>query len=180
MNKYCIYKKSDGDIEVWKYIEDIEEVESIWYIRDAIEKYGEENILPICMNKAGCYHQCYKPECIAIIESNVWPSMSTHPELFTTMINKNGFNCGWIDPLGNTYHCHYMEHASLAAELVLMFYAEEYTNSSLVKQHINSPDDFLLTKGWIRVNGLGADEYFCCDKYVSKEALKKLIELRSK
>ena len=35
--KYCIYKKSWGDIEAWEYIDDLEEACQYWYVRDVIE-----------------------------------------------------------------------------------------------------------------------------------------------
>ena len=81
-NKYCIYKKPWGDIEAWEYIDDVEEASSYWYVRHAIDKYGVEGTLPICMNKNGGYHTVNKEEVIAIIESDTWPSIASHRELF--------------------------------------------------------------------------------------------------
>ena len=72
-----------------------------------------------------------------------------------------------------------MGHASLAKELVTMNYAIEYTNSVLVKNGINAPDDFLLNKGWIKVlSGNPAHIYF--DEYTTDAAIKKLIEVEGK
>lgn len=177
--KYCIYKKPWGDIEAWEYIDDLEEAMSFWYVRMAIDKYGIESTMPICMNKNGGYHTFCKPECIAIIESDTWPSLSSHYELFKGIINNEKFNYGWIDHLGNTYSCQYMEHASLAHELVTMNYKIEYTKSALVENGINAPDDFLLNKGWIKVlRGNPAHIYF--DEYTTDAAVKKLIEVESK
>lgn len=175
--KYCIYKKPWGDIEAWEYIDDLEEAMSYWYVRMAIDKYGVENTLPICMNKMGGYHTFYKPECVAIIESDTWPSLSSHYDLFKGIINNEKFNYGWIDILGNTYSCNYMGHAALASELVTMNYKVEYTNSVLVKEGINAPDDFLLKKGWIKVLS-GNPAYIYYDEYTTNTALEKLLEVK--
>jgi hypothetical protein len=178
MSKYCIYKKPWGDIEAWEYIDDVEEAQSYWYVRHAIDKYGVEGTLPICMNKNGGYHTVNKEEVIAIIESDTWPSIASHRELFKDIVNNDKFNYGWIDTLGNTYSCRYMQHASLASDLVAMQYPNEYTKK-VVEDHINAPDDFLLYKGWIKVlSGNPAHIYF--DKYTSDAALNKLLEVESR
>jgi hypothetical protein len=177
--KYCIYKKPYGDIEVWEYIDDLEEACQYWYIRDVIEKYGVDEVMPIVMNKVGGYHTFYKPDCIAIIESDTWPSIASHYDLFKSIINSKNFNYGWIDPLGNTYKCQMYGHTSLAKDLVTLNYAEEYSKSKLVKEHIDAPDDFLLSKGWIKVlNGKPSCVYN--DDTVTKKALKKLLEIESR
>ena len=174
--KYCIYKRPWGDVEAWEYIDDLEEAKSYWYIRMSLDKYGVEGTMPVCMNKMGGYHQFWQPDCIAIIESDTWPSLSSHYDLFRGLINSKNFNYGWIDHLGNTYACRYMGHASLASELVTMNYKMEYTNSVIVESGINAPDDFLLKKGWIKVlSGTPAHIYF--DEYVTDVALKKLLEV---
>jgi hypothetical protein len=178
MAKYCIYKKSWGDIEAWEYIDDVEEACQYWYIRDVIKKYGAEKVLPIAMNKVGGYHSVFTDEVIAIIESDTWPSLSSHYELFKDLINNEKFNYGWIDSLGNTYTCRYMGHAALAADLVTLFYLEEFKNSELYINGINAPDDFLLEKGWIKVlKGNPAQIYY--DEKVSKKALNKLLEIKN-
>lgn len=177
-NKYCIYKKPWGDIEAWEYIDDMGEAMEYWFVRLAISRYGAEGVLPICMNKCGGYHTFYEPECIAIIESDTWPSLSSHYDLFKGIINNEKFNYGWIDPLGNTYSCQYMGHASLASELVTMNYKIEYTDY-IVKDKINAPDDFLLNKGWIKVlSGQPAHIYF--EDKVSDAALKKLLKVEAR
>lgn len=178
-NKYCIYKRADGDIECWEYIDDLEEAMQYWYVSMAIDKYGVEDTMPICMNKCGGYHSFYKPECIAIIESDTWPSLSTHYDLFRSIVNNENFKYGWIDPLGNTYMCQYMEHASLATELVTINYPNEWTRYITSEDSYNNPDDFLLNKGWIKVlTGDPAHIYY--DRYVTDEALRKLMEVEDK
>ena len=175
--KYCIYKRSWGDIEAWEYIDDLEEAMKDWYVRMAIDKYGVEDTMPICMNKCGGYHTCIKSECIAIIESDTWPSLSSHYDLFKGIVNSDRFNYGWIDPLGNTYSCQYMGHASLASELVTINYKVEYTRKA-VEDRINAPDDFLLNKGWIKVL-TGKPAYIYYDRYVTDTALNKLMSVKT-
>ena len=177
--KYCIYKKPWGDIECWEYIDDLDEAMGYWYVRLAIDKYGVEDTMPICMNKCGGYHSFYESECIAIIESDTWPSLSSHPDIFKGIINNRHFNYGWIDTLGNTYSCQYMGHASLAQDLVVMNYKIEYSKSTLVKEKINAPDEFLLQKGWIKVF-TGNPSHVFYDRYVTDAALKKLLEVEDK
>ena len=177
--KYCIYKKPWGDIEAWEYIDDLEEAMSYWYIRLSIDQYGVEGTMPVCMNKCGGYHQFYEPECIAIIESDTWPTLSSHYDLFKGIVNNKNFNYGWIDHLGNTYSCQYMGHASIANELVTMNYKVEYTQSALIEQGINAPDDFLLYKGWIKVlSGQPAHIYF--EECTTDAALRKLLDVEGK
>lgn len=43
--KYCIYKKSWGDVEAWEYIDDLDEARSYWYVSQAIDKYGIEDTI---------------------------------------------------------------------------------------------------------------------------------------
>jgi hypothetical protein len=178
-NKYCIYKKPWGDVEAWEYIDDLDEAMSFWYVRDAIDKYGIEETMPICMNKCGGYHTFNKKECIGIIESDTWPSLSSHYDLFKIKINHPKFDYGWIDTLGNTYLCSYMEHASLASELVTMNYPKEYTEYRLKEDGINAPDEFLLNKGWIKVLR-GNPAHIFYDSYVTDVALSKLLEVENK
>ena len=179
MTKYVIYKKSYGTVEAWEYVDSIEEASEYWYIKDAIRKYGAKEVLPVAINKMGGYHTVNEEEVIAIIESDTWPSLSSHYALFQGIVNNPKFDYGWIDLLGNTYSCNYMGHASLASDLVTMNYKVEYTKSKLVEEGINAPDDFLLNKGWIKVlSGNPAHIYF--DAKVSDLALKKLLEIESK
>jgi hypothetical protein len=177
--KYCIYKKPWGDIEAWEYIDDIKEAVKYWYVCDAIDKYGVNDVMPICMNKCGGYHSFYEPECIAIIESDTWPSLSSHYDIFKIKINNPKFNYGWIDNLGNTYICSYMEHAAIASDLVKLHYPAEYSKSSLVENKINAPDEFLLEKGWIKVFS-GDPSHIFYDRFVTNDALKKLSEVENR
>lgn len=177
MAKYCVYDKGNAHpIEVWEYIDDLEEALQYWYVRQAIKKYGVDKVMPICMNKCGGYHTCWKPDVKCIIEADEWPNISTHRELFLKDINNPSFRCGWIDTLGNTYMCSYMGHASLASSLVLISHKETYTKWRVKNNGINAPDDFLLEMGWIKV--CDSSPYHICfyDK-TTNEAISKLDEV---
>lgn len=46
--KYCIYKKSWGDVEAREYIDDLDDLDearSYWYVSQAIDKYGIEDTI---------------------------------------------------------------------------------------------------------------------------------------
>ncbi len=177
MPKYCIYDKGPGEpIEVWEYIDDVKVASSYWYVKYAIDKYGVDDVMPICMNKCGGYHTCYMPQVKCIIEADAWPSIASHKELFLNNINNPSFSCGWIDSLGNTYLCNYMQHASLAADLVVMYYKQEYTKYKLAHNNINAPDDFLIDKGWIKVFNSPPYHAVLYDK-ATDAAIKKLDEV---
>lgn len=50
-------KRGDsGKLEVWQYIDTIEEANRYFYIARVIEKYGVKEILPIAMNRVGGFH----------------------------------------------------------------------------------------------------------------------------
>ena len=180
MPKYCVYDKGPHmPLEVWEYIDDLKEALQYWYVQLAIDKYGVEDVMPICMNKVGGYHTCWKPDVKCIIEADEWPSIASHKELFSHNINNPEFSCGWIDTLGNTYMCNYMQHASLAHDLVVMCYKQEYTTYKEAHNNINVPDDFLIDKGWIKVFNSPPYHAVLYDR-ASNEAIAKLDEVERK
>lgn len=64
-------------------------------------------------------------------------------------------------------------------ELVTINYPNEWTRYITSEDSYNNPDDFLLNKGWIKVlTGDPAHIYY--DRYVTDEALNKLIEVENK
>lgn len=181
MKKYCIYEKPNDDVEVWEYIDDLEEAMSYWYIADAIRKYGVNEVMPVVMNKCGGYHTCYKPYVKCIIEADEFPTIATHKELFSKSVNSPNFICGWIDTNGNTYNCQYMQHSSLASDLVLLMYKQEYTKWKIREENhlLDAPDDFLLEKGWIKV--FNSPPYHCVFyEKASDKGLKKLDEIEKR
>ncbi len=180
MAKYCIYDKGEAfPLEVWEYIDDLKEAASYWYVRMAIDKYGVDDVMPICMNKCGGYHTCYKPDVKCIIEADEWPSIATHRELFTRDVNNPHFDCGWIDPSANTYICNYMGHARLAESLVELMHKKEYLKWRRDNKLVSAPDDFLLEKGWIKVLSSTPHHIVFYDK-TTDAAIKKLDEVEKK
>ena len=175
MDKYCIYKNPNGELEVWEYIDDIEEANKYWYVKQFLDKYGIEDNLPICMNKLGGFHPCDKSRMIAIIESDHFPNIVENKDLFSHQINNPDFNYGWIDQEGNTYSCRYMQHTSLASDFCRYLYSESYSKWRI--GNIDIPDDFLISMGWIKVDRDG--EVFKYEK-VSVKALDKLEQCRIK
>lgn len=176
MKKYAILQHTPTDpVEVWRYIDDIEEAKKYWYVQISLDKYGVEGTMPICMNKMGGYHQLYKPWLKCIVEAEDFPTIATHKHLFTNNINHSKFSCGWIDPQGNTYMCHYMGHASLASDLCDLYYKETFIKWKHENLY-NAPDDFLLQIGWIKVFDSPPYHAVLYDK-VTDEAIKKLDEV---
>lgn len=176
MKKFAVLEKSPEDpLEVWEYIDDIEEAKKYWYVRVSLDKYGVEGTMPICMNRMGGYHQLYKPYLKCIIEAEDFPTIRTHKDLFQRHINNPKFHCGWIDTQGNTYICNYMGHARLASELVELFYEDVFKKWKM--EHLyNAPDDFLIETGWIKVFDSPPYHAVLYDK-ATDEAIKKLDEI---
>lgn len=180
MAKYVIYKQGeDMPLEVWQYIDDVKEASKYWYVRDAIDKYGFNDVMPIVMNEAGGYHTCYQPYVKCIIESDYWPALHTHKELFNDDINSPSFRCGWIDPLGNTYKCDYMGHLCLAESLCKLYHEMAFNKWKIAHNNLNAPDDFLIEKGYIKVFNSPPYHAVLYDK-VSEKALKTLDDLEIK
>ena len=70
MMKQWVIKKSHynpGSLEVWEYITDVDEAMSYWYVHKAILEYGEDEIMPIAMNRLGGYHTL-KPDNPSIVK----------------------------------------------------------------------------------------------------------------
>ena len=178
MKKFALLQHTPEDpLEVWEYIDDINEANKYWYVRKAIREIGADKILPICMNKLGGYHTLYKPHLKCIVEAEDFPSIATHPHLFTSDINNPNFSCGWIDLQGNTYLCSYMGHLTLAEDLVAMCYKEDYQKWEIENRY-RAADDFLIQKGWIRVSN-SYPYHTVLLEITTDEALRKLLEVMS-
>lgn len=178
MNKYCIYDKN-GDYEVWKYIDDIDEARQYWYIGSYLNKYGEQE-MPICMNKSGGFHSCQKEYVKCIIEAEEFPSLSSHYDLLESrIVNTPDFNCGWIDTLGNTYKNDTYDHLPMAQDLVLMNYKQEWSKYYLAKNCLNMPDQFLLDKGWVKVDKSHPHFIYDIEK-LTNETAKTMQSLQEK
>ena len=140
MKKWVIKKNQAGTLEVWRYIDTIKEAEKYWYVMYAIERHGEDEILPIAMNSMGGYHSLnYDIEhgnIVNIIESDTEPLIGHDVELTHT------FDYGWVSPECKPFVCAYGGHLTLAAKLAFMKYQYEEA----------TPDDYLLQNGWAKVN----------------------------
>lgn len=141
LKKYMIIESPyNGSKAVWEYIDDLDEAMSYWYVRQAIEKYGVESMMPIVMNKLGGYHT-HKPDApdvVDIIESYDWPDLNAW-ELYPR--NRKDFKTGWISPTGDTYSCDVFDHVDCAMKLARQLYGEHTATLA---------DDFLLRIGWFK------------------------------
>lgn len=141
LKKYMLIRGYDGVVQVWEYIDDLEEAMSYWYVKQAIEKYGVESMMPIVMNKHGGYHT-HRPDdedVIDIIESVGWPKLKLWQQYPK---NSQDFRTGWVSPTGDTYKCAVYEHIDCAMAIAEQLYGE-HTKTIC--------DDFLLKAGWFKV-----------------------------
>lgn len=143
-----VIKRGDSDkLEVWRYIDTIEEASKYWYVKDAMEKYGVEDVLPIAMNSRGGYHSLKwdieNNNIVQIIESEEKPILDLASVWF---VNSKNFKCGWVSPDCMTYSCDWMEHISLANHICQVIYHRYDSSLS---------DEFLFNHGWIKVYSEG-------------------------
>lgn len=140
--KWAIVKDGEKKI-VRRYIDNIEEIKNsrYWYIEEAIQKYGEKEVLPVGINSKGGYCTLSKNEIIEIIDQEYPPKLSLG-EMYT--INSKNFRYGWLSPDCIRYGCDYGEHYQLAIKICEEFFPDEI---------IVHEDDFLEQKGWIKVDG---------------------------
>lgn len=140
MKKFMLIRSYSGATECWEYIDDLDEAMSYWYVRQAIEKYGVESMMPIVMNKLGGYHT-HKPDAddvIKIIEAPDWPDLKVW-EMYP--MNRPDFRTGWIAPNGDTYKCDIFDHLDCAEALATQLYGK-HTKTIC--------DQFLLKCGWFK------------------------------
>lgn len=150
MRKWII-KKNDvtGKLEVWEYIDTVEEANKYWYVKRAIRESSVEEVLPIAMNPLGGYHSLHYDieagNIVEIVESENPPALNLSD---AWGINEPDFNRGWIAPDCTTYSCGYMEHYALARDICRVKYNKT--------GELNF-EDLLTDKGWIRVCHWGWD-----------------------
>lgn len=140
MKKFMLIRSYSGATECWEYIDDLEEAMSYWYVRQAIEKYGVESMMPIVMNKLGGYHT-HRPDAddvIKIIEAPDWPDLKVW-EMYP--MNSDKFRTGWIAPNGDTFMCDVYDHVDCAQALATQLYGG-HTKTIC--------DSFLLKCGWFK------------------------------
>lgn len=177
MSKRWAFKQTPGGVEVWRYMDSIEEVRDYPYVMDAINKYGEKDVLPILMNSLGGYHTAPLDKIIEIVECNTRPDFS-HPQLQRHLINTPDFCCGWISPEGVTYSCHHYGHLDLAEELCRGFNLKWGFTSLECKHWYYAPDEVLMQNGWIKIDA--SRNHYCFWDKVTDKACAKLDELDKK
>ena len=173
MKKWAILNNY-GDYEVWRLLETEDDIKPYAYIQYAIDKYGWDDVMPVCMNSVGGYHSLDKDKLVEIIEADTKPSWTNYEFLKNYVINNQYFNCGWISPNGDTYMCHYSGHLDMAEKLVDFYYDEQYRLYRKTSQ-VNAPDDFLLNIGWIKIDS--SKNHYCLWDKVSDKAMEKLDSL---
>lgn len=141
--KWVIKKGISGKLEVWEYIDTVEDASEYWYVKQAMRKYGVENVLPIAMNDYGGYHSLKHDietgNIVKVVEQDNKPVLDLSDRYY---VNDADFHCGWVSPDCNTYSCGYMEHLDLAEDICEFVYKRFGDNRC---------DDFLLEQGWIKV-----------------------------
>lgn len=180
MKKWA-FKQVPGAIEVWRYIDNIEECKPYYYVLDAIRKYGEKDVLPILMNSMGGYHSAPMDQIVKIVESDTKPSYND-PLLAKYFIDTDDFCCGWISPEGKTYSCNHYGHLDCAERLCTDFNLK--WGYGVIKSKIkgledlhtyNAPDEVLLNNGWIKIDA--SKNHYCLWDKVTDKACAKLDEL---
>ena len=169
--KWAYKKTAWGNVELWEYIDDIDKARSYFYIREAIDKYGAEKVMPVLMNDVGGYHSAPMEEIIAIVESETKPTL-TEQNKYKKIIDNPEFECGWIAPNCTTYSCGYMEHAGMAENICKMF------GYAIKKNGIYAPDDTLLELGWVKI--LNDGHHICLWDKVNDEQAKMIDRLQGK
>lgn len=142
--KQWVIKRSPCDpnrLEVWEYITDLDEAMSYWYVRQAIEEYGVDDMMPIAMNDLGGYHTLKPddPSVVKIVLSEEKPKLDLKD---VYPINELDFKCGWLSPECDTYGCGYMEHWNCADAIMQYLFNK---NSDVLA------DDKLLDLGWVKI-----------------------------
>lgn len=150
MKKWAIIQPSVGaPLEIWRYIDMEKEARTYWYISQAIDKYGLNNVIPLTMNAYGGYSSIDKSSntIVRIIESDTKPVLSLS-EMYP--VNAEQLQDAWMSPDGTTYSCNSYGHCELAERIVKEFNIGKVEHN---KSFFNAPDDKLLFLGWIKIVG---------------------------
>ena len=142
MKKWMLIRPyKDSPIQIWEFIDDLQEALQYWYVARAISKYGINKVMPIVMNDLGGYHthRPDAPDVVAIIESVEKPGISVFKQY---PVNSENFRTGWLSPDCTSFSCEYMGHIGLAMRIVKEFFGLPENPTA---------DDALLEKGWIKV-----------------------------
>lgn len=150
MRKWVIKQPwKDAPLQVWEYIDSVEEAQKYWYVSQAIDKYGVDEIVPLAMNSLGGYHPLKpdSPEIVAIIESENEPTLSLIQKY---PIAKGKVANGWMSPDCVIYTCDSYGHIGLAERICEEFYDGPFYRTEKGNL-INAPDEKLYDKGWIKI-----------------------------
>lgn len=145
MKKWVIKQPAKGaPLEVWRYIDSIEEAMKYHYVAQAIRKYGAEKVVPLAMNNLGGYHPlpADSKEIVQIVVSDECPNLSVYklyPVNFPKLYN------GWMSPDGTTFECGAYGHIECASNLCKEFQIPEIGTAC--------NDEALLEHGWIKIMG---------------------------
>lgn len=175
MHTWAVVRDSSDEIGIWKYCTTKKDIAPYFYIKDAINKYGWDDIMPCIVNCRGGYTSAKGMEILDIITCEATPTLE---DLQRYIKNEPKFNCGWISPNGDTYSCHHYGHTSLAQDICDFIYQETYRNYRLQPNSINAPDDFLLNIGWIKIDS--SHNHYGIWTNDNEGAAKKLDELQQK
>lgn len=143
MKKWVVKQPYKGaPLEIWKYIDTVEEAMEYPYVKQAIRKYGENKVVPLAMNDFGGYHPlpADSSEIVEIIVSEEPPKISVY-KLYP--VNKQSIHNGWMNPNGTTFSCGAYGHIRCAEKLV-----EEFNVPEIGTIHA---DEALLEHGWIKI-----------------------------
>lgn len=143
MKKWVIKQpRKDAPLEIWEYIDTVEEAMEYPWVAQAIRKYGANKVVPLAMNKFGGYHSlpADSPEVVEIIISEEPPKISVY-KLYP--VNAQSIHNGWMNQNGTTFSCGAYGHIRCAEKLV-----EEFNISEIGTIHA---DDALLEHGWIKI-----------------------------
>lgn len=143
MKKWVIKQPAKGGpLEIWEYIDSVEEAMKYWYVAQAIRKYGVEKIVPLAMNANGGYHHlpADSSEIVRIVNSEEPPNLSVY-ELYP--VNSPKLYNGWMAPDGTTFACSSYGHIGCADKLCKEFHVPEIGTIH--------GDEALLEHGWIKI-----------------------------
>lgn len=143
MKKWVVKQPRKGaPLEIWEYIDTVEEATEYPYVKQAIRKYGANKVVPLAMNDFGGYHHipADSPEIVEIIVSEEPPKISVY-KLYP--VNAQSIHNGWMNPNGTTFSCGAYGHICCAEKLVEEFNVPEFGTIHA--------DEALLEHGWIKI-----------------------------
>lgn len=166
MKKWVIKQPwKNAPLEVWEYIDTVEEAMKYWYVAQAIQKHGAEKIVPLAMNENGGYHPlpADSKEIVQIVTSEEPPNLSVY-ELYP--VNSSELYNGWMAPDGVTFECGMYGHIGCADKLCREFHVPEIGTAH--------GDEALLEHGWIKI---AKGEWYGCWRKINDNQVCTLEKL---